>query len=228
MTEMAQCATCDKVLTPLATVCPSCGAATESAAIPAAPAGGIAPLDPVMQPYSVPPPPPPPVVTGAAPVAPVGQWAVSSSGPLGLHRFIDDSAFVSFDELLTSDERIGSISALYLITLLVVGITFMIWCYRAYANLEPLGATNVRHTKGLAVVAWFLPIANLFISYQVMASIWVGSDPEREEVKGEWWKTGKRDLVMKVWCGAPRHAKPSAHSAWVGPTDRDVLLRVTP
>ncbi len=50
-------------------------------------------------------------------------------------------------------------------------ITISVWVYRAYRNLAALGEP-ARMSPAMAVAWFFIPVANLWKPYQVMAEIW--------------------------------------------------------
>ena len=54
---------------------------------------------------------------------------------------------------------------------IVVVVAFLIWFWRAYANLRALGR-ETRRKPGWAIGSWFIPIGNFFIPYGIGAEIW--------------------------------------------------------
>jgi hypothetical protein len=56
-------------------------------------------------------------------------------------------------------------------------VVFLIWVYRAVANLPALGSPTCRFTPGSAVGSFFIPFVNLVVPYQVLATIWTESQP---------------------------------------------------
>ena len=63
------------------------------------------------------------------------------------------------------------------------------WLHRAHANLPALGATGLKFSPGGAVGWWFVPIANMFQPYRVVAEVWRNSNPAGGGgmVVGLWW-----------------------------------------
>lgn len=61
-----------------------------------------------------------------------------------------------------------------LMSLVIIGTVtlFMIWTYRASSNIHALGGQGIRFTPGWAVAWYLVPIANLWMPYQVMSEIW--------------------------------------------------------
>ncbi|MGE0323116.1 MAG: DUF4328 domain-containing protein [Polyangiaceae bacterium] len=69
-------------------------------------------------------------------------------------------------------------------------LSFVIFAYRASRNARALGV-ELRHSAG-ATIFWFIvPLANLFMPYQVMKELWSGSG--RHHASGNylpmWWMT---------------------------------------
>ena len=58
---------------------------------------------------------------------------------------------------------------------LATATLFLMWVYRATANLPALGARSTRFTPAGAVKVFFIPFVNLVRVYQVMAMIWTES-----------------------------------------------------
>jgi hypothetical protein len=64
----------------------------------------------------------------------------------------------------------------YLIVAVQV-ILLLIWFYRAYRNLQALGATELQFTPRWAIIWWFVPILNFWKPYQITVEIIKSSDP---------------------------------------------------
>lgn len=69
-------------------------------------------------------------------------------------------------------------AALFLAASLLQFVIFLCWKYRAYRNLRPLHARQIRQSPGWAVGWYFVPIAFLWKPYQAMIDIAEGSDPK--------------------------------------------------
>ena len=80
---------------------------------------------------------------------------------------------------------------------LATAVVFMIWMWRAAANLLVLRRHRPRFATGFAVGGWFIPLANLLIPGMHMHDIWKGSGPPPvygERPQGSplvivWWVT---------------------------------------
>lgn len=80
---------------------------------------------------------------------------------------------------------------------IATAVLFIVWFYRAYANLGALGAGELRYGTGWAAGAWFVPILNLFRPKQIADDIWRASDPELGEPGA--WRSGPVPVVYGVW-----------------------------
>jgi hypothetical protein len=101
-------------------------------------------------------------------------------------------------EVETNDARQAAIGLLQLAVYLITAILFVIWFYRVHANLEPLGARNLKYTSGWAAGCWFVPFLNLVRPVQIAQEIWRNSDPNA--IKGE-AATGSSALIGFWWAG---------------------------
>jgi len=91
------------------------------------------------------------------------------------------------------------------IDLLVCIIVFLMWLYRARANLPALGVSDARWSPGWAIGWWFIPIMSLFRPYQLVKEVWQASDPMTSPgwrsnappvFFGWWWA-----LYLAYWTG---------------------------
>jgi LSD1 subclass zinc finger protein len=80
----------------------------------------------------------------------------------------------------SNDLRQSAFAVVNFLTYLATVIVFVIWFYRAHANLKSLDARHLRYTSGWAVGYWFIPIMNLFRPVQVAQEIW------RTAIHGPW------------------------------------------
>ena len=85
---------------------------------------------------------------------------------------------------------------------IAVVVLFMIWLYRAYRNLRPLGVARPRFGTGWAIGAWFIPIFNYIRPKQIANDVWRASDPEAPPDQGDSWRGGPIPSVYAAWWGA--------------------------
>jgi hypothetical protein len=84
---------------------------------------------------------------------------------------------VPFAELNSNDARQMMLGLIHIGVYLVTVIFFVMWFYRAHANLGPLGAQEVTYTSGWAAGCWFVPFLNLYRPVQIAQEIWRNSEP---------------------------------------------------
>ena len=99
--------------------------------------------------------------------------------------------------LLWTDQRNLLVAISWLLVAFPVSVVMVsLWVHRAYANLEPLGRRGSR-SPALAVGWFFIPIANLWKPYQVMAEIsnkTLGAVPRG--LLASWWACWLAGIVV--------------------------------
>ena len=65
----------------------------------------------------------------------------------------------------------------------IAGTTFLLWVLRARSNAEQQSSVRQRWPRTLAVVGWCIPVAGLFIGWQVLQDLWSASDPATRDVE---------------------------------------------
>jgi hypothetical protein len=115
----------------------------------------------------------------------VELWGAAEMG-----TFLNDPENGDLGALDTYDivSRFVALGALAL--LVFTGIVWLIW-QRRLARSAP---AKLRHTAGLHVGAWFIPIANLWLPVQNMRDLWRAYEPRRPQAGpapssmiGAWW-----------------------------------------
>ncbi len=73
-------------------------------------------------------------------------------------------------------------------------VLFLVWFYRANANVRAMGADGLMGSPGLSVAWFFIPIAFLFMPFVVMRDTWKASESPRDwqgqptnPLLGFWW-----------------------------------------
>jgi hypothetical protein len=102
-------------------------------------------------------------------------------------------------QLQRSDLRIAFVSIAQVLVFIAAAVLFVRWFYRAYSNLEPLGATSLRSRRGWAIGIWFVPILNLWRPKQLADDIWRASDPRRPVHQGGGWREAKVPRLLGLW-----------------------------
>jgi hypothetical protein len=86
---------------------------------------------------------------------------------------------ISDQEAAANDLREMVVGLMMLAVLLACMVAYLTWLYRAYSNLPALGNSRnaLRYSPGWAIGSWFIPLANVFIPYQIVKETWEKSDP---------------------------------------------------
>src|SRR5262249_8060148 len=87
---------------------------------------------------------------------------------------------IGFSTVRVGDEephQLWDTSKLQLILAPITVAAFCAWTYRAYWNLIPLGARDLRHRPIMAIISIFIPWFNLFVPFRALAQIEKWSDP---------------------------------------------------
>jgi hypothetical protein len=77
--------------------------------------------------------------------------------------------------------------------MLITGILFLKWIYRANLNVRGFGAQGLKFTPGWAIGFYFVPIMNLWKPYQAMLEFWQASQDPR------YWRSNKTSAVVHWW-----------------------------
>jgi len=101
------------------------------------------------------------------------------------------------DEADTNDAREHLIGVIQICAFALTGIVWLVWLYRAYANLRLVGSRKSQFTPGWAVGYWFVPLFNLLRAYQIVVDLWLRSDTgnaadtvaslPRPQLVAAWW-----------------------------------------
>lgn len=102
-------------------------------------------------------------------------------------------------QLQRSDLRIAFVSIAQVLVFIAAAVFFLRWFYRAYSNLEPLGAKSLRSRRRWAIGIWFVPILNLWRPKQLADDIWRASDPGRPVQQGGGWREAKVPALLGWW-----------------------------
>jgi Domain of unknown function (DUF4328) len=84
-------------------------------------------------------------------------------------------------ELSDANDAFDTLVAVAHVDLLVnvvCAVVFVVWTYRGYRNLAPLGASGLRFANGWAIGGWFVPVMFLWRPKQVVNDMWRASAPE--------------------------------------------------
>jgi hypothetical protein len=109
---------------------------------------------------------------------------------------------VGSTEMQSADDRTALIDNLSLAAGVCTSIAFVAWFFRAYQNIERLGARGLRVKPGWAIGSWFVPILNLFRPKQIMNDIWRASDPALPAAEARGWQHGAVPGLLHWWWAA--------------------------
>ena len=111
-------------------------------------------------------------------------------GRFRVHAFLDNPG--SMEEAAQLDALQGILGGLNLLLLLATAIVFLIWLYKATANMRDVSGDVTRFKPGWAVGCWFIPIVNLCRPYQYVRDLWLASvggedTDEKSHSLVKWW-----------------------------------------
>lgn len=86
----------------------------------------------------------------------------------------------------------------YIATLLIAGVVFLVWVWRADAHAAAVSSRPRRYRRGWLIAGWFVPIANFVIPKQLVDDLWRRARAAESATDGEaavpgrfhwWWAT---------------------------------------
>jgi hypothetical protein len=80
------------------------------------------------------------------------------------------------------------------LVLLVAGVVFLTWLYRARVNAEMIAAHPQRLSRGWTVGAWFVPLGNLVMPPMVVADVARAGAGRSSGLVAAWWTA-----VLATW-----------------------------
>ncbi len=93
-----------------------------------------------------------------------------------------------------NDLWIGIISTISGLAMITYVVLFFMWIYRSNSNSHTFTNEKLKHTPGWSVGWFFIPVANIWKSYQIPAEIWkvskAGPDYKRKSTT---------PLTLKLW-----------------------------
>lgn len=92
-----------------------------------------------------------------------------------------------------NDNRQLLINFIGFLLLIITGIFFLIWTYRASLNVRALGASGMKFSPRFSVISYFLPLFFLWRPYQAMKEIYQASMNPDE------WHMQCPSMILPVW-----------------------------
>jgi antitoxin (DNA-binding transcriptional repressor) of toxin-antitoxin stability system len=106
---------------------------------------------------------------------------------------------IGLAEAQAADDRVALAATLSLAALVATSVAFIAWFFRAYVNIERLGARELRATKGWSIGVWFIPFLNLIRPKQLMDDIWRASDPALPAGEVRDWQHAGVPVLLHGW-----------------------------
>ncbi|WP_406180704.1 DUF4328 domain-containing protein [Streptomyces sp. NBC_01006] len=122
-----------------------------------------------------------------------------------MKRVSADPADVGQGTLDRSDILTAVAGFLQALILLATAVVFIIWFHRVRVNGEIMRPDAFVQKRGWAIGAWFIPIGNLFLPFQIAKQTWtastqLGPDGSFREVSAAplnaWWALWASSLVL--------------------------------
>jgi hypothetical protein len=113
-------------------------------------------------------------------------------------RLETDAGSVQLGDLRNADDAVAAMSVVILLLLLATAVVWIIWFYRARANVDTWNSRYQRFSKGWAIGGWLCPILNLWIPYQIAWDVL--DDSERTESGPSGWRN-TYPLLTAWWIG---------------------------
>jgi len=124
----------------------------------------------------------------------VGFWAAHISN---LQRL--EQGLISLRQAVDSEGGAAAVFGFLILMIFPTALAWLLWQYRAHANLRALGADNLSYSPGWAVGWWFIPFANIVLPYLTVRELWKASDPDASAI--DWKARGGAAIVAVWWTG---------------------------
>lgn len=97
-----------------------------------------------------------------------------------------------------NDSRQAVVGLIYFATFIFTVIAFLMWQRRIRKNADYIGITGLRFSMAGVIGWWFVPIANIFLPYQVMKEMWQSNYHGANE-QSEWRNSTVSGLLGWWW-----------------------------
>ena len=84
---------------------------------------------------------------------------------------------------------------------IATAVCFLVWLYKAYANLPALGSESLIFSPKSAVIGWFIPFVNLVQGYKSVHTLYLESQP-RPNTLETGFAIPKSARIVGFWWGA--------------------------
>jgi len=104
---------------------------------------------------------------------------------------INDGMYITDAQITANDSRQSLVSMLNLIVLIVCGVIYLLWFYRAYQNARLING-GLKYKQWWAIGCWFVPIMCVFMPYVIMRDMYINAAlhtglPYRNIFIKLWW-----------------------------------------
>ncbi len=121
------------------------------------------------------------------------EWVVRDAETQASVR---DQFFVARSDLAFNHYRLTLLTKGVGLVVGAAAVLWLVWQYQAQANLRALHPA--RFHPGAVIVAWLIPGLNVAVSLMAMRQLWLGTDPEKQELRTRrttpvlwlWWASG--------------------------------------
>jgi len=105
---------------------------------------------------------------------------------------------------------------------LAMGITLLMWVYRANYNARALGAEGMSYSPGWSVAYFLIPCLNLWMPFLVLKELWKASTPGRIAQ----WRQARVSPVLPIWWAVTLASAFIQYSPWPDIAGRHRLAEV--
>jgi hypothetical protein len=105
----------------------------------------------------------------------------------------------SFGDAVDTSSRLRAVGVIGVVLFLTTVVVWLLWQYRAHANLRAMGAGNLRFTPGWVVGWWFIPFANFVFPYRTVRELVKASDPTSGVAD---WAARRTPAMIGLWWAA--------------------------
>jgi len=146
-----------------------------------------------------------------------------------------DGIEVTEQQAGANDARQQIVGIIQIVVFLATAVTWLVWQFRAYANLRLIGSRDTDVTPGWSVGYWFIPLVNLVRVYQITNELWRRSELKniRDPIGGlsatplvaAWWIVYLIDGGLgRIALGMGRRAQTAQDL--IGATDMSIFVDV--
>ncbi|MYS78962.1 DUF4328 domain-containing protein [Embleya scabrispora] len=118
-----------------------------------------------------------------------------------LRRISDAGELGMTDALRTkaedSDSLVAAATTFLVLSMIATAVLFIIWMYRARANVDLFGPSKQHLSTGWAIGGWLVPVVSLWFPKLILHDVWRASDPRTAERGGR--TPGRLPLLWAWW-----------------------------